>query len=515
MMQPARFSPITLVAVLCSGGTILASAVPEPLQTFTHGEQVGFLAFSPDGTLLASGGGGGSAKVCLWHLGEGEPAGELDAHRAGITGLLFSVDGKQLVTSAWDCQVIVWDVNAARELRRFDGHDEAVTSLALSPDGKLLATGSIDCQVRVFDFGSGKERHRFTLKKRDRREEVVTVAFSPDSKRVAALQGPRHVRFWDLGTGKEVRGLRDDSPDYDEEPQRRAADRFLRELTQHSRYRGTYAIGACDYERCRLAGQGVYVRQFGGYPLRAFDHFSPDGHTMAYVVGNHLMLLETASGRDRYEWRSLDPVSAVALAPDGRHLAWAEGKGEVQIGSLAQLAGATGPRERPDARHWADLGGEAPGAYRSSWQLSAAGAEAVPFLRGKLLDLDKVDPKRLEQLLVDLDGASFQVRQKASEQLVTLGAPALAAVRKALATKPSLEFTRRAERLVDVLEESIRADVLRHVRAVEVLARIGTADARKVLAQVARDPSPAGPAAQEAAAEALRRLETAGKRDQR
>jgi hypothetical protein len=504
---------LTLISFFILAEASLALAIPEPLQTFAHGEQVGLLAFSPDGTLLASGGGGGSAKVCLWHLGEGEPAGELDAHRAGITGLVFSPDDKHLVTSAWDCQVILWDVNEARELRRFDGHDEAVTSLALSPDGKLLATGSIDCQVRVFDFGSGKELHRFTLKKRDRREEVVSVAFGPDGKRLAALQGARHVRFWDLGTGKEIRGLRDDSPDPDDEPQRRAADRFLRELTQHSRYRGTYAIGYGDYERCRLAGQGVYVRQFGGYPLRAFDHFSPDGLTMAYVVGNHLMLLEMVSGRDRYEWRSLDPVSAVAFAPDGRHLAWAEGKGEVNIGSLAQLAGATDAPEKPNARHWTDLGGEAARAYRTSWLLTAATGDAVPFLRDKLLGQPKVDPKRLERLLVDLDGRDFSARQKATEQLETLGAPALAAVRQALAGKPSLEFTRRAERLVDVLEENIRADMLRNGRAVEVLARIGTADARKVLEQLARDPLPAGPAVQEAAAHALRRLEALGPRN--
>lgn len=508
-----------LAALFGLPGTSLAAAVPESLETFPHGEQVGFLAFSPDGTLLASGGGGGSAKVCLWHLGERELAGELDAHRAGITGMAFTADGKQLITSAWDSQVIVWDVNTAQELRRFEGHEEAVTSLALSPDGKLLATGSIDCQVRVFDFGTGKELRRFTLQKRDRREEVVTVAFSPDGSRVAALQGPRRVRFWEVGTGKEVRSLQDDSPANEEEPQRRAVARFLQELTRHSRYRGTYAIGAGDYERTRLAGQGVYVRRFGGYPLRAFDHFSPDGHTIAYVVGQYLMLLETASGRDRYESRALEAVTAVAFAPDGRQLAWAEGKGNVHIGSLAQLAGATESSEKLDARNreacWADLGAEAPRAYRSSWLLSAAAGQAVPLLSDKVLGQPKVDPKRLEQLIADLDGANFLARQKATEELGILGAPALAAVRAALAGKPSLEFTRRAERLLNVLEESIRADAVRSIRAVEVLARIGTADARRVLEQIARAPLPAGPAAQEAAVQALRRLELTSQRDKR
>jgi hypothetical protein len=514
-MRPTLLGLAALASLLVLDGTGRA-AVPEPLQTFAHGEQVGFLAFSPDGTLLASGGGGGSAKVCIWHLGEGEPAGELDAHRAGITGMVFTPDGKHLVTSAWDCQVIVWDVNAAQELRRFEGHDEAVSGLALSADGKLLATGSLDCQVRVFDFATGKELRRITVKKRDPREEVVSVAFSPDGTHVAVLQGARPVRFWEVATGKEVTGLRDDGPASEEE-RRRSGDRYLKELTQYSRYRGTYALGAGDYQRSRLAGQGVRLSQFGGYPLRAFDHFSPDGQTIAYVVGQHLMLLETASGRDRYEWRSLEPVTAVAFAADGRHLAWAEGKGQVHTGSLAQLAGASDPPEKPDARqrqeYWADLGADAPRAYRTSWLLSAAAGAAVPLLRDKLLGQGKVDPKRLEQLLANLDSSKFQVRQKATEQLETLGVPALAAVRTALAGKPSLEFTRRAERLVDVLEENIRADVIRNVRAVEVLARIGTADARQTLEQIARDPLPAGSAAQEAAAQGLRRLQAAGQRD--
>lgn len=487
------------------------AAVPEPLQTFAHGEQVGFLAFSPDGKLLVSGGGGGSAKVCLWDIAEGELAGRLNAHRAGITGLVFTPDGKHLVSSAWDCQVIVWDVNTARELRRFEGHDEGVTSLAMSPDGKLLATGSIDCRVRIFDFNTGKENPHFTLQKRDKREEVVSVAFSPDGATVAALQGARLVRLWDVAAAKEVNRPRDSRRRQDAEQERRAVHRFLQEVTEHSRYRGTYAIGAGDYQRTQLAPQGLQLRQFGGYPLRAFDHFSPDGHTIAYVVGQYLMLLEAATGQDRYEARRFEFVTAVAFAPDGRHLAWAEGtQGKVHIGSLAQLAGATDRPEKLDARRreacWTDLAADAPRAYRAGWLLSAAPAEAVPCLRDKVLTQPRIDPKHLDQLLADLDGTNFQSRQKAAEALEKLGTPALVAIRKALAEKPSLEFTRRAERLVDVLEGNIRADAVRCIRAVEVLARIDTTEARQTLEEMARGPLRAGAAAEEAAAGALQWL---------
>jgi hypothetical protein len=124
-------------------------------------------------------------------------------------------------------------------------------------------------------------------------------------------------------------------------------------------------------------------------------------------------------------------------------------------------------------------------------------------LRDKVLATPQVDPKRLERLVADLDAPAFLARQKAADELAALGMPALRAIKAVLAGKPSLELTRRAEQLAEILEAKLRGETVQRVRAVQTLERIGTVEARAVLEQLARG----GLALeQEAAVHALRRL---------
>jgi HEAT repeat protein len=78
------------------------------------------------------------------------------------------------------------------------------------------------------------------------------------------------------------------------------------------------------------------------------------------------------------------------------------------------------------------------------------------------------------------------VRQKATEALEKLGEGALKPLRQALEGKPSVELRRRVEQLLAKLDLSITSgEGLRVARAIEVLERIGTAEARQVLRDLA------------------------------
>src|SRR5262249_5404273 len=110
-------------------------------------------------------------------------------------------------------------------------------------------------------------------------------------------------------------------------------------------------------------------------------------------------------------------------------------------------------------------------------------------------------------VLADLDSTDYPRRQAASRRLATLADPAGPALRAALKADPSPEKRRRIEEALATLTGVPPANVLRDLRGVEVLERIGTPEARQLLGELARG-APGARLTREAKA-ALERLATA------
>src|SRR5262249_32935110 len=128
---------------------------------------------------------------------------------------------------------------------------------------------------------------------------------------------------------------------------------------------------------------------------------------------------------------------------------------------------------------WADLASnDAARAGRAIWALVAAGPQAVSLLGERLRPVAaKTSPKVMARLVAGLDGEDFKSRQKARGELEKLGEECEPILRQALAKRPSAEMRRNLQELLSKLEETRKepsGEVLRGVRAVEVLEQIGT-----------------------------------------
>jgi WD40 repeat protein/class 3 adenylate cyclase len=107
------------------------------------------ISFSPDGKSIAVGSAKGAVRLCDFQACKASPT--FTGHTAEVMAAEFSSDGKYLATASTDGTARIWDASTGRELRRLTGHAAAVENIAFSPDGKYLLTASDDGTAMLWD----------------------------------------------------------------------------------------------------------------------------------------------------------------------------------------------------------------------------------------------------------------------------------------------------------------------------------------------------------------------------
>ncbi|MCI0463691.1 MAG: sigma-70 family RNA polymerase sigma factor [Gemmataceae bacterium] len=284
-----------------------------------HTDRPGGIAFSPDGKLLASG-GTNDRTIILWEVATGRELRRLKTPES-VTSVRFSPDGKRLVSGSWDKAIHLWEVATGRHLRRFDGHDQRVFTVVFSPDGSRLAScGWDDRTIRLWDVESGKELRQFG----GGAHEVGCVAFAPDRKVLVSGGKDGPIRLWDVESGKE-----------------------LRRLVGHPSFVSSFVFSADgkllasgSYDKTvRLwdVGSGKEIRTFGKHNDIVYQvAFSPDGKTLASAGQDSMVRLwDVATGKERRPPEGHTHIVACAVvSPNGKALASADHGGEMVLWDL-------------------------------------------------------------------------------------------------------------------------------------------------------------------------------------
>jgi WD40 repeat protein len=107
------------------------------------------LSFSPQGELLAM---PDADYVIALVDSVKNTTRKLTGHTWTIYGLVFTPDGRTLISAGADGTVRIWDVETGSERATYRWHSSWVTCLAVSPDGCTAAAGSADHSIVVWDL---------------------------------------------------------------------------------------------------------------------------------------------------------------------------------------------------------------------------------------------------------------------------------------------------------------------------------------------------------------------------
>jgi WD40 repeat protein len=164
------------------------------------------LAFSPDGSLLASGSGRASrsGEIKLWNVRDGSLQREIpQPHSDTVVAVAFSRDGRRLASGGTDRLAKVHDVAGDGRPRSFEGHTGHVLGVAWQANGRRLASAGADNAIKVWDTGSGEQQRTIGGFGR----EVTGLAFIGEGEELIASSGDATVRVINAASGGEVRRL--------------------------------------------------------------------------------------------------------------------------------------------------------------------------------------------------------------------------------------------------------------------------------------------------------------------
>jgi WD40 repeat protein len=169
-------------------------------------DRVVTLAFSPNGKLLATGGGAPSedGELKVFEIPSGKSVVNIqNGHSDEVFGVCFSPDGNKLASCAADKFVKVFEIPSGKFLKSFEGHTHHVLDVGWKSDGKLLASAGADNVIKVWDYEKGEQVRTIA----GHTKQITRLEFIGKTPQFVTCSGDHSVRFWNVDNGGNIRNF--------------------------------------------------------------------------------------------------------------------------------------------------------------------------------------------------------------------------------------------------------------------------------------------------------------------
>jgi len=301
-----------------------------------HQDWVWAVDISPDGTMIASGGGplrlptqsigddvqGIDSIVRVWDSTTYEVIQEFEGHTNTVDSVAFLPDNQRLLSGSWDGLIILWDIATGERIQLYREHDDRVYDVVVSADGSRFLSASRDNTIRLWDTETGDVLQVFE----GHEGEVVGVSFNPDETLIASASGDRTIRLWDVETGEQIRQFNGHTSSANEAV-------FSPD--------GQFIVSSSWDDTIRMwnVETGEEIKQFTGHNGNTFGlAFTQDGQTLLSTSQDtsvRMWDVETTDELHRFNQHT-DWVQEVVISPDGTFAASAGQDNAVRIWRIAR-----------------------------------------------------------------------------------------------------------------------------------------------------------------------------------
>jgi len=325
-------------------GTLAALGRPPYPGSFDiHSRWVSTVAWSLDGTRLASGSGDGTVRV--WDATTGENIVTYRGHStpdllfdlglpSTVYALSWSPDGHSITSGGPGTSVHVWDATTGNTILTYRNHSDpsSIFALAWSLDGTRIASScsGISKTVQISNATTGESVLAYkghfdwlhVLTKMTLTLTVGALAWSPDSKRMASGGNDKRVHIWDATTGEKI---------------------------------VTYRGHSNQISSVAWSPDGVYIASAGYNEKTVRIWNAATGHTNSIYLGhastvrtvawspNGMLIASGSNDKTVHLWEAAtrrriftyqghtEKITTVAWSPDGTHIASGSNDGKIQI----------------------------------------------------------------------------------------------------------------------------------------------------------------------------------------
>ncbi len=477
--------------------------------------------------------------VLLWDVRNDKPVHPdvaEAAHAGRLNYLKVSPDGRFYMTLASDGLLRMWSAKTGHLLYALAVSFTNRHHPVFLPDAKSFLAITSDEAIPVrFDTETGKELCRFTAP-----AELAKTVFPNDlhlsdngttlhsMSEPLSRPGMGYALTWDLATGRVVKQIEvphdgsEQLADYATfSPNRKWAalnGRLIRVGTNDTEMMMTpdtaqairshfsddnrlVAVVSRSRDNEKVGEIVVYelltkslVARFETGPHNQHS-ISRDGRFVGVVTDDGASLWDLVSGKRILRW-PIPPSRGVishccAITPDGRRFLTSHDDGTVLVWDLTSLGRNAGQAVTPLTdpvltKFWRELASDdTAAAHVAMWELVDRPTQTLVLLKAQVKPVRAADEATVRALVAKLDANEFADREEAQKRLRELGDAALPTLRAV--TNLTAEQKPRVQRLLDAATAEVlpAGERLRQVRAVVVLDRLGTADARALLKELA------------------------------